>query len=216
MTIRKTVISLENLDEGFILTPERYETKKMQNTQIGVPLYKLCSIVKNSLSPHKADSNINYLLLDTGDVKEGFIRFKKVINASDIGSTKKIIKPGDVIVSRLRSYLRQVGYVDQDLFDSLPRNTILLCSSEFFVLRSDSDISYLAIFLLTSKAQKVFSSAQEGGHHPRFTQKTLEYLKVDQEIISRKKEISLKFKAAIASSRKGEQEVIRQLSNFWI
>ena len=83
-------------------------------------------------------------------------------------AVKKIIKAGDVIISRLRPYLKQVAFVDKVLcehYDSV------LCSTEYFVLRSKDQhisIAFIVPVLLSREVQNMLISSQEGGHHPRF------------------------------------------------
>jgi type I restriction enzyme, S subunit len=50
-------------------------------------------------------------------------------SAEQIGSTKKLLAPGDVVISRLRSYLKEIALVLPG--DNLP----LVGSTEFIVLR---------------------------------------------------------------------------------
>lgn len=211
---KSSIVFLNDLDNGTVLTPERYEIRKKQNNKKGMSIYNLCAIVKDTITPKKATNDTPYLILDTGDVKGGFIRYKNFVSADKIGSAKKIIKPGDVIISRLRPYLKQVAYVDKNILNYLPKNIVLLCSTEFFILRSKEDISYLASFLLTNSSQDILSSAQEGGHHPRFTQNTLESLKVEENILLSKEIISKEFKESIFLLREGEQRIIKQLANL--
>lgn len=209
---KASIVSLDQLDAGFILTPERYDSLRLQKEQSGSPICNLCQIINKTLSRKNADISKAYLIIDTGDVKEGFVRYKKTVDSTKIGSNKKLLKVGDVIVSRLRPYLRQVGYIDKALFDSLPKNTIVMCSTEFYILRSESsDISYIAPYLLTHYSQNILNASQEGGHHPRFTQNTLESLKVDTNTLSLKVDISNIFKQSISNLREGEQGIRKLL-----
>lgn len=101
------------------------------------------------------------------------------------------------------------------MVNSLPKNTTIVCSTEFFVLRAKSDISYLAPFLLTSVAQDILCASQEGGHHPRFTSETLENLSVDIScIFEDNSEISETFKKAILNLRMGEQSILKLLCSL--
>lgn len=211
---RCSVVTINALDQGYILTPERYTTSSRRSKEDSILLRELCEIKRDTLSPKKADNSTPYLILDTGDVKDGFIRFKPVVNASEIGSTKKVAKIGDVIVSRLRPYLRQVGYIDKELMEALPDNTVILCSTEFFILRSNSDISYLAPFLLTSATQQILNQSQEGGHHPRFNQTILENIGCGEAFLKTKLVISLEFKNAILNIRTGESSVLSLLEDL--
>lgn len=65
--------------------------------------------------------------------------------SEQLNSNKKILKTGDVIISRLRPYLRQVAYVDID------SNLQLCASTEFYVLRArnNESIAFLVPFLLS-------------------------------------------------------------------
>ena len=211
---RCSVVTVNALDQGYILTPERYTTSSRRPKEDSILLRELCEIKRETLSPKKAEDSIPYLVLDTGDVKDGFIRLKPVVNASEIGSTKKVAKIGDIIISRLRPYLRQVGYIDKELMEALPDNTIILCSTEFFILRSNSDISYLAPFLLTSAAQEILNQSQEGGHHPRFNQSILENIGCSEAFLKTKQAISLEFKNAIFNIRTGETSILSLLEEL--
>ncbi|KQA16689.1 hypothetical protein [Vibrio metoecus] len=208
---RCSVITVNALDQGYILTPERYTTSSMRPKEDSILLRDLCEIKRETLSPKKAIHSVPYLVLDTGDVKDGFIRLKEVVNASEIGSTKKVAKIGDIIISRLRPYLRQVGYIDKELMEALPDNTIILCSTEFFILRSNSDISYIAPFLLTNAVQEILNQSQEGGHHPRFNQSILENIGFSEALLKTKQAVSLEFKNAILNIRRGESSILRLL-----
>lgn len=195
------------LVQGYKLTPERYTVSQEVFEETSVLLRDLCEISKEAITPKKANSAFSYLILDTGDVKEGFIKNKAVVSSEEIGSTKKVLRAGDVIISRLRPYLRQVGYVDKDFIDKQPNNTIVACSTEFYVLRSSSDISYLAPLLLTVKSQEILCQSQEGGHHPRFNKDVLESLVFNEKEMENKISISKQFKEAIFFLRKGESQI---------
>ncbi len=212
---KSSVAFVHQLDDGFIFTPERYDALKTREIKTGVKLKDITSISKETLTSKKAKAELLYLVLDTGDVKEGFIRFKKPVNSEGIGSTKKILEIGDVIISRLRPYLRQVGFVDDGLINALPKGTQIICSTEFYVLRSNSDISFLAPILLTTVHQQILNVSQEGGHHPRFNQETLENLNFDRNRhISKKEDISKSFQKSINNLRSGEQGVLKLLQSL--
>lgn len=204
------------LVQGYKLTPERYTVRREVFEKTSTLLKDLCEVSKETITPKKSDSEFSYLILDTGDVKEGFIKNKAVVSSEEIGSTKKVLRAGDVIVSRLRPYLRQVGYVDKEFIDKQPINTVVACSTEFYVLRSDVDISYLAPLLLTIKSQEILCQSQEGGHHPRFNKDVLEALVFNEEVTKNKRVISTQFKESIRFLRKGEsqiQEILVELNN---
>lgn len=95
--------------------------------------------------------------------------------AIEVGSTKKVIQPGDVVISRLRSYLREIALV------RTPPDVRSVGSSEFIVLR-ERELSKkgahvtpeaLFIYLRSRPVQTILKWSQEGSQHPRFNEDAL-------------------------------------------
>ena len=88
---------------------------------------------------------------------------------ADLGSTKKAFQPGDVVVSRLRSYLKEIAFVRGS--GEVP----FVGSSEFIVLRPTSGIApeALTVYLRSEAAQVILKWSQSGSAHPRFDQTDL-------------------------------------------
>src|SRR3989344_5853167 len=111
-------------------------------------------------------SDVSSFLLEAG---------AKVEKANEVGSTKKIIRRNDVLISRLRPYLKEVSFVG---FNGVQK----LASTEFVVLRKrkDSKISPQALFafLITDEVQKILFWSQGGTEHPRFSENPLMGLKL--------------------------------------
>jgi hypothetical protein len=87
--------------------------------------------------------------------------------AADIGSMKKVFKDGDVAISRLRAYLKEVAVVRTG--GDIPS----VGSSEFIVLRpKDTAISpeTLMVFLRSAPVQTILKWCQDGSQHPRFSE----------------------------------------------
>jgi restriction endonuclease S subunit len=120
---------------------------------------------------------------DLTDALNPFLESNKtLVERGQIASTKKIIAAGDLVVSRLRSYLREIALV-------LPGNTALaVASTEFIVLRPRSKcqlpVEALLIYLRSQLPQIVFKWSQDGSNHPRFDEKELLNLPVPQILIS--------------------------------
>jgi hypothetical protein len=186
---------VKDLDPGLILIPERYDPRRIQETS-GVRLGDLVLSAKDSLIPAKASIGLKVLVLDTGDADRGLLAPKNYpIPAGEIGSNKKLIEPGDVLISRLRPYLRQIAYIPIGLTVG---EIGMACSTEFFVLRSrsNSSIAFLVHWLLDEKTQEVLRVGQEGGHHPRFTEEHLLNLIVPEEIIENRNTLSKEIERA--------------------
>jgi hypothetical protein len=186
---------VKDLDPGLILIPERYDPRRIQETS-GVRLGDLVLSAKDSLIPSKASTELKVLVLDTGDADRGLLAPKNhPIPAGEIGSNKKLVEPGDVLISRLRPYLRQIAYIPNGLTVG---GVGMACSTEFFVLRSrsDSSIAFLVHWLLDEKTQEVLRVGQEGGHHPRFSEDHLLNLIVPEEIIENRNNLSKEIERA--------------------
>lgn len=111
-------------------------------------------------------SDVSSFLLEEGT---------RVEKADEVGSTKKIIRKGDVIISRLRPYLQEVSFVG---FNGAQK----LVSTEFIVLRKRKDSRFpsqaLFVFLITDEVQKILFWSQGGTEHPRFSENLLMDLKL--------------------------------------
>lgn len=100
----------------------------------------------------------------------------------DIASTKKQIAAGDLVVSRLRSYLREIAVV-------LPSDGVTaVASTEFIVLRPKHgaalSVEALFVYLRSRLPQIVFKWSQDGSNHPRFDERELLNLPVPRALIA--------------------------------
>ena len=183
------IVSLDRLDAQLILGPERYDPRRYA-MQANITISDVAEIAQDQLSPEKSDPEARFLVLDTSDASNGLISVdKEPVRPKDIGSTKKIIQQGDVIISRLRPYLKQIAYIDEK---AVQANVTVVCSTEFFVLRSrnGASLAFLVPYLLSEAIQKILCASQEGGHHPRFNRKTLETMPLPDWLIAEREVIS--------------------------
>jgi hypothetical protein len=202
-----SVVSVDRLDSGLILAPERYDPRRQNLSTSSTHLGDVVSIVSTQIDSKKADPEARFVILDTGDAQEGLIRIRSApVSWDQIGSSKKVIRTGDVIISRLRPYLRQVALVDGQLANEVFGEVTLLCSTEFFVLRSrdSASIAFLVPHLLRTSVQTVLAASQEGGHHPRFSQPALEALAIPESVLAARERLSRRTEMAIESSRNGD------------
>ena len=194
-----------------VLSPERYDPRRaLSVSDGGVRLGDLVTAVTESVPP--GANHERSIVWDTSDVKEGFVVGRKPVTTV-VGSTKKRVFPGDVLISRLRPYLRQVAFVDEGVPQA--DSARLLCSTEFFVLRSPGgrSIAFLAAYLLSEPVQRVLSASQEGGHHPRFDIETLLALPVPTSLVEIREEISQAVEAAIARYRESVTTIATLIEN---
>ena len=209
------VVQSSSLSPGIILAPERYHPGRTMELahRAFAQVADVALLSRETVSPAAGSRAENrYLVLDTSDVADGYMRPRKAsVGGTEIGSTKRSVRPGDVVVSRLRPYLRQIGLADHSLFrDDTGEPCPVVCSSEFFVLRSRDghSIAFLVPFLLTPSVQRVFAASVEGGHHPRFGSDVLLGLPIPTELLEMRGSVSNAVEQAIAHLRDGEATLL--------
>lgn len=207
-----TIKAYSDLGTSLVLAPERYDPRRefLDHGAVpnGVPVAELADTVRHTVSPARNQSG-SCLVLDTCDAREGIvIARKQPLLGKALGSAKKFTKPKDVIISRLRPYLRQVAYVDEGIPNLEPRIQ-LVCSTEFYVLRSvdQRSIAFLVPFFLSAAVQEVLAASQEGGHHPRFNETTLLSLPVPRSIVEKRDAISANVERGAELYRESERSI---------
>jgi hypothetical protein len=199
---------VSDLDKGLVLAPERYDPMRRSLATAERTITDVARLVSAQINGKTVDASAQYLILDTGDAREGIVvPGKEPVSADDIRSSKKGVEPGDIIISRLRPYLRQVAVVDSQLWDKADH---VVCSTEFYVLRGkmQESLAFLVPWLLSEPVQAVLAAAQEGGHHPRFHSNVLCALPVPDGLWSVREETSALMEQAIQWKRQSERAVI--------
>ncbi len=196
-------VPLSQLDAPFVLAPERYDPRR-QLPWTGPPL---SSLVRFSSETARGQAEA-WRVLDTGHAQEGIARPPvRLVESGRLGSQKRVLRPGDLILSRLRPYLRQLAWVDPGLLLDLPDGAGIAASTEFYVLRPrDGDsLAFLVPLLLSAPVQRALAAAQEGGHHPRVPRHFIEQLPVPPSWLARRAPLSAEVEAAIGESRRASQ-----------
>ena len=202
--------SNKQLGVNFILTPERYNPRRRMSidNEDTILMSEIVEIV-NDIITKKQEQGKSIIQINTSDAMGGYLNINSEVNDS-INSNKKILRKGDVIISRLRPYLRQVAYVDED------RKEILGASTEFFVIRArnNESIAYLVPFLLSQPAQLVFENSVEGSQHPRFKEEDVLNLKIPKNIYDERANISKRVIEAIESYRSYERSIFKEIKEM--
>jgi hypothetical protein len=206
-----SVRSVKELDGHFVLTPERYDPRRKGLALSGAGGVLLRTLVTSSRDTvTAADSPTRRcLVFDTTDAREGkLVGGKCPQSVGELGSAKKIIEPNDVVISRLRPYLRQVAFVDADVRGGTD-DLLLLGSTEFFALRpiDKKSIAFLVPFLLSGPVQQVLAASQEGGHHPRFNEAALLGLPVPAALLKNRDAISRAVERSVRMFRESEKSL---------
>lgn len=122
-----------------------------------------------------------------------------------IASTKKRLHEGDLVVSRLRSYLKEIAIVESG--GELP----MVASTEFIVLRPrrhDSlPVEALMIYLRSALPQLIFKWSQDGSNHPRFDERELLRMPIPHAVLANVDEY-VKSVRAIQKARKRAAELL--------
>ncbi len=197
MAVHST-ISARALDDHWVLAPERYDPRRRLGCG-GVPLLSLAQLSAETLQP--GEDPRRFLVLDTSHAVEGLVRVRRAaIAGQDIGSAKRVLRAGDVLISRLRPYLRQVAWVDPWL---LEQADVVVASTEFYVLRAHDErsIAFLAPYLLSEPVQRALAAAQEGGHHPRVPRAFVERLPVPRTWLAQREACAQQLAQAARAAR---------------
>lgn len=177
-----SIIQKSRLEGGLRLDSEFYHPEKLEAmeklSKFGVStISENFRNVKETFNPlrHKL-ATTPARIFDLSDVSSFLLEEgKEVTEANEIGSMKKIFHQNDVLISRLRPYLKEVSFVGFN-------DTQKLASTEFIVLRKKKDSKFppqaLFTFLMTDEVQKILFWSQGGTEHPRFSENLLTGLKL--------------------------------------
>ena len=171
------------------------------------PLHDPAPNIRNLWEPANAGKGAMVRNFDLGDALEPFLDdTKEPMLAAEVGSTKKQFKAGDVVVSRLRSYLREIAVARTG--SGVP----CVGSSEFIVLRPTGkglSAETILVYLRCPLVQTILKWSQDGSNHPRFNEDDLMTLPVPDKLREVSPKIERHVQAAIAS----RQEAVRLLDN---
>lgn len=170
-----STINLSELEDGRRVDPEFYHPEKINSKNIlekvGVKRIKDCFYsVQQIFDPKIHILSDAAFVFDLSDVKSFFLGGGKIaLSSEDVGSAKKVFSKNDVLISRLRPYLKEVSFI---WFNEKMK----LASTEFIVLRSKSKDYYQEVlfsFLISKPVQNMLLWSVTGTEHPRFHEEYL-------------------------------------------
>lgn len=182
MPVAYSIIQKSRLEGGLRLDSEFYHPEKLEAieklSKFGVStISENFRNVKETFNPlrHKL-ATTPARIFDLSDVSSFLLEEgKEITEANEIGSMKKIFRQNDVLISRLRPYLKEVSFVGFN-------DTQKLASTEFIILRKRKESNFppqaLFTFLMTDEVQKILFWSQGGTEHPRFSENLLMNLKL--------------------------------------
>ena len=177
--MRAVVRRLGELGDDLVLAPERW----VAGADVGEGIALGDLVVER----RERGPDAGAVVLDTTHARDGLLDIAAALRAAaPPRSAKKVARAGDLVVSRLRPYLRQIAYVHPRALAAIGTRPLAL-STEFYVLapRSEDagDLAFLLPFLLGARAQAMLAAAQEGGHHPRVPRASLFALRVPRALV---------------------------------
>jgi hypothetical protein len=188
--VKRAVCTLAELGDDLVLAPERHLVTRLARASHGASdSIALGDLVIERRERLETRDIPRALVLDTTHARDGVLDIGGApANGEAPKSSKKLVRAGDVIVSRLRPYLRQIALVHPQAM-ALSGRELLAVSTEFYVLsaRAEADIAFLLPFLLGEEAQAVLAASQEGGHHPRVPRASLFALRVPRAFVEGRK-----------------------------
>jgi hypothetical protein len=169
----------------------------------GKPISAHFKSIREIYTPPQADTGKSILNFDLTDALRYFVdETGPVTPENEIGSIKKRMSNGDVIVSRLRSYLKEIALVE------VPKGIECVGSSEFVVLRPQSAEVYaeaLAVYLRSEPVQTILKWSQDGANHPRFQEEELLAIKMPDRVIKVQDEIRKTIRSGIQAHRDAQR-----------
>jgi type I restriction enzyme, S subunit len=172
----------------------------------GKPISAYFGSVREIYTPSSIDTGKSILNFDLTDALRYFVDENgPTIPENEIGSLKKRMKNGDVIISRLRSYLKEIALVE------VPQEVACVGSSEFIVLRSLSQELYpeaLNVYLRSEPAQTILKWSQDGSNHPRFQENELLAIKIPDQVLNLQDEIRGLLRSGIDAYRDAQRLLV--------
>jgi len=187
------VRTLGDLGAALTLAPERYRAAAMEEGG-GKALGDLVVERNERVVPEAIG---NAIVLDTTHARDGVLDIAAAVRVGDAPeSAKKRVVAGDLLVSRLRPYLRQIALAHPGALAGRE----VVCSMEYYVLsprEEGEDLAYLLPWLLGARAQATLAAAQEGGHHPRVPRESLLGMRVPRAVMAKRAKASREIRAAL-------------------
>lgn len=192
------VIQARRLDAQYYM-PAKTATLERLSALPGRPLAEIVDSTREMFDPGVGSPDAMVRNYDLTQALEPILdESTQPTKLSEIDSQKKRMRNGDLAVSRLRSYLREIAVVR--VSGDLP----IVGSSEFYVLRSKPDAIALApeallVYLRSSPVQIVLKWCQDGSQHPRFSERDLLSLPVPDAVAMVAPKLTMAMQRAFAA-----------------
>lgn len=199
-----SVVDLNDFHAGLIFDPEHYHPDRIaalsrlttnSNATVSTYFDEIISLVSPGINDSQND------VFDLTDALGWLLGQGE--QPGTINSTKKQAAPGDLVISRLRSYLEEVSIIPNRKEGYSP-----LFSTEFITLRAKNNsgsTGWLLAFLLSSSVQTILRWSQTGSNHPRFSSRTLLGIPVPEKVYAQRMKIDALVNSAVTVNEQGKQ-----------
>ncbi len=208
--MKSAIATFADLAPDFALAPERHVLAASATNASGVPLGELV-VERRERIDVDALGVRKVVVLDTTHARDGVLDVAGALrDGAGTKSAKKGAHAGDLVVSRLRPYLRQVALVHEGAFALAGSGGVLALSTEFYVLgprTPGDDLAFLVPWLLAEETQAALAAAQEGGHHPRVPRASLFALRVPRAFIRARGKTSAAVHEALSAIYEGQRRL---------
>ncbi len=181
------VFAAGRLDAQYFM-PAKEQVRQSLSAKPGQKLSDRVDSVREQWAPDRAPQTMLVRNYDVTDALSPLLDAEKEpILASEIGSMKKVLRDGDVVISRLRAYLKEIAVVRT--VDDVPS----VGSSEFIVLRPRSDKiapETFMVFLRSTPVQTILKWCQDGSQHPRFSESDILEIPIPDAVAEASSEIT--------------------------
>jgi type I restriction enzyme, S subunit len=175
-----SAVAAARLDAQYFM-PAKAEVLRSLSSLPGQLLSERADSVRDQWLPDAVDPAT---LVRNYDVTDALVPIldaeKEPSPAEDIGSMKKVLQDGDVAMSRLRAYLKEIAVVRK------ADDILSVGSSEFIVLRPKNaciSAETLMVFLRSAPVQTILKWCQDGSQHPRFSESDLLAIPVPDAVL---------------------------------
>jgi hypothetical protein len=199
--VKASIRTLAKLGPEVVLAPERHLVGR------GAPGVPLGELVVERTERVEVSALAGHVVVDTTHARDGVLDLGAALAEGPAASAKKRALEGDLLVSRLRPYLRQIALVHPVAL-AVAGGRPLAVSTELHVLSPAApgdDLAWLVPFLLGRAAQATLRAAQEGGHHPRVPRVALLSLRVPHALVDARARTSKEVRARLAALYRAER-----------
>jgi type I restriction enzyme, S subunit len=196
------VLKVKRIDAEYF-HPQKAYAKEWISKFSGKTVGDYFEPIRDIYNPPSQDTGKSILNFDLTHALHYFLdEDGEIIPENEIGSLKKRIQKDDVVVSRLRSYLREIAIVE------VPPNTLAVGSSEFIVLRSAAQKLFpeaLLVYLRILPVQTILKWSQDGSNHPRFQTQELMAIKVPDAVLKIQDEVRRMIRAGMDAHKQAKR-----------